>query len=91
MSALGEENNKNELTERTSKERESMLDRDRERARRARETDAACMCVCVWARVCVGCGSTDTFNLPICIGEILLGYFCDHLVKRCESAFPLIF
>lgn len=53
MSALGEENNKNELTERTSKERESMLDRDRERARRARETDAACTCVCVCGQECV--------------------------------------
>lgn len=44
-----------------------------------------------WVHVCVGCGSTDTFNLPVCIGEILLGYFCDHLLKSCESAFPLIF
>lgn len=45
--------------------------------------------------ICVCYGSTDILNLSvyicICIEEILLGYFCDHLMKSCESAFSLIF
>lgn len=76
--------------------------REREGERQgAEETYVDCVCVCVRVGeskimyICVCYGSTDILNLSvyicICIEEILLGYFCDHLMKSCESAFSLIF